>query len=230
MTLLFKKQTVLRSLLLLFLGSSNVVLADTLGGDSVVTMPRKYNILISPIHLLSRQVRMDVEIFSKKYRPNAIITNNSYTFTTRLYRDNILRFYDHYGEHLKGWGLDFSQKFYLNNRLFKTDDSFRFYVGYGIGANYMNYEELKYSSQDWNSYWQSYKFMRYQAFAMLGAQKTFNHLVFDYYMGVGYKYTHYLSKEKSYDYLHNSDLTIPDYTGFYPFVGVKIGFQSGKKK
>lgn len=185
---------------------------------------RKVAVMVSLPHLLTGQLRADIELFSKKIRPEATFTRQSFTISPRYYNDYQWFIGGMDNKNIYGYGLDLAHKLYLSNPE-KTNSLV--YIGYGAGANYLNLEGKL------NEFWGTEenihkKLIRYQGYTMLGVQiAASRHIVFDSYVGVGYKGTHQISQSNNTE-LTYENFTNPVYNGFYPVFGLKAGIQFGQ--
>ncbi|SFB73172.1 hypothetical protein SAMN05421780_101155 [Flexibacter flexilis DSM 6793] len=192
--------------------------------DSVQVVPRKYGVMVNLPHLLAEQLRLDVEIFSKKYRPNALFSTQSLIVAPRYYH-NI--YWETGGVHNKstfGLGVELQHKLYLGNDNNELQDNLtQFYFGYGAGLNYLH-TEGDFTTTDIfaEGVHINQKYLRYNSFATMGMNVSVKHFVIDSYIGFGYKYTHRLNNIQGQRPLDENILR-PAYTGLYPVMGFKIG-------
>ncbi|SFB73139.1 hypothetical protein SAMN05421780_101153 [Flexibacter flexilis DSM 6793] len=188
------------------------------------TKHRKVAVMVSLPHLLTSQLRADIEIFSKKIRPEATFARQSFCISPRYYNDYQWFIGTIDNNKTYGYGLDLAHKLYFRN---KENPNSQLYVGYGVGANYLNLEGklTEFWGADENIHKQ---LIRYQGYTTAGVQLALGrNVVLDSYVGVGYKGTHQISQSNNTE-LTYENFTNPVYNGFYPVLGLKAGVQFGQ--
>lgn len=196
----------------------------TFGQDdqTETTNKRKIVVSISPFHLLTGQLRTDVEIFSKTVRPDAVVKRQSLSISPRFYSDYKWFIGDIDNKNTYGYGLDLAHKLYVGKQ-----ENAKMYIGYGAGLNYLNLEG-KLTEFFGNSPYVNKQLLRFQGYTMAGVQLVAGrNIVLDSYVGIGYKGTHQLSASNNTE-LDCGNFTSPVYNGFYPVFGLKAGIQFGQ--
>lgn len=197
--------------------------------------PRKVSVMLNPQHAFYRQARVDIELFSRRERPNAVFSEQSITIAPRFTQANKWSVWGPYEDYAKvnSIGADVYHKLYLGEKAMGDNPDLKLYIAYGAGFNRTSMQHVvDYSSPDFiynlDDTISKQSVVQYNAFVMAGMQLlAAKHIVFDIYGGVGSKQAVYLSSVPTAsrsDAYHS-----PNYSGAYALLGVRLGFQTGGK-
>ncbi|SFB73188.1 hypothetical protein SAMN05421780_101156 [Flexibacter flexilis DSM 6793] len=194
--------------------------------------PRKISVMLNPQHVFYRQARIDIELFSRRERPNAFISEQSLTIAPRFTsteRWGVWGPHDDYAK-VRAIGADVYHKLYLGEKMMGDIQDTKFYVAYGAGFNRSTMQHMvDYSSPDFvynlDDTISKQSVVQYNFFAMAGMQiRAAKHFIFDFYGGLGGKQAVYLS---SVPMVSRSDAyRSPNYSGAYALLGLRLGFQT----